>query len=281
MARPKGIVLAIARAGAKAPALVASKAHSSGSWSRRAALDWLLERAGEKADMLIGFDFSFALPFEDHSAYFPDWKESPSDAKSLWAAVDELCTDEPNLSASSLPEHAELARHFRYQYGGTTHVGDQFEPGLGRLRVTERLCREQKRGNASSCFNLIGASQVGKSSLTGMRVLHRLNGKIPVWPFDPIPNEGPMLAEIYTGLAARTAGLSGPTKMRNGETLDSALTAIGSQPHAPLSRYDDHSTDALLTTAWLRKAASDQKLWHPRALTPALAQKEGWTFGVR
>ncbi|WP_204315773.1 hypothetical protein, partial [Stenotrophomonas maltophilia] len=66
-----------------------------------------------------------------------------------------------------------------------------------------------------SCFNLVGASQVGKSSLTGMRVLHRLRGKVPLWPFDPLPEAGPVLVEIYTALAARAAGMrKGISKIR-------------------------------------------------------------------
>lgn len=230
--------------------------------------------------MMIGFDFSTALPFADTGAYFPDWQPSPPDAKALWALADELCRDDPHLSASAIPSHPELRHHFRRQETGCTLTGRHFDGGLGRLRVTERECRAQKLGNAVSCFNLVGAAQVGKSSLTGMRVLHRLTGAIPVWPFDSIPDRGPMLVEIYTGLAARAAGLSGPTKMRSGDALDSALGALGSRRHQPLARYDDHATDAMLSAAWLRCAAPDKALWAPSGLTADLAQTEGWTFGV-
>lgn len=132
-----------------------------------------------------------------------------------------------------------------------------------------------------SCFNLVGASQVGKSSLTGMRVLHRLRGKIGMWPFDPVPEQGPVLVEIYTSLAARLAGMrKGISKVRDAETLDTMLAAFGSRPHAPLTRYDDHATDAILSAAWLRVAAKQPELWNPAALTPELAATEGWTFGV-
>jgi hypothetical protein len=114
-----------------------------------------------------------------------------------------------------------------------------------------------------------------------MRVLHRLRGKIGLWPFVPLPESGPVLVEIYTSLAARLAGMrKGISKIRDAETLDAMLAAFGSGPHAPLARYDDHATDALLSAAWLRIAASQPELWAPTGLTPDLARTEGWTFGV-
>ncbi|NNC73105.1 MAG: hypothetical protein HKN78_09565, partial [Sphingomonadaceae bacterium] len=117
--RPRGIALAIARAGAEAPALVVREQ----GWSRAAALGWLHERADEQADMMIGFDFSAALPFADAGAYFPGWQPSPPDAKALWALADELCRDEPHLSANAIPSHPELRHHFRRQQTGRTLTG--------------------------------------------------------------------------------------------------------------------------------------------------------------
>ncbi|MGP1354340.1 MAG: hypothetical protein ACTS1Z_13545 [Parasphingopyxis sp.] len=277
VARPTGIALAVTRAGAEAPALVAS----DGGWSRQDALDWLLQQAAAQSDMLIGFDFSAALPFADRGAYFPGSPADPPHARVLWQWIDERCADEPRLSASKLADRQPLADHVRRQSGRETITGSRFEPPLGRLRLTEKRCRDQKQGNAVSCYNLVGAAQVGKSSFTGMRVLHRLGGAIPVWPFDPVPETGPMLVEIYTGIAARAAGLTGPTKVRGLADLDKALAALESETHAPLPRYDDHSTDAILGSAWLRRAADDSALWQPPGLTGRLAQQEGWTFGVR
>jgi hypothetical protein len=90
-----------------------------------------------------------------------------------------------------------------------------------------------------------------------------------------------MLVEIYTSIAARAAGLrKGLSKVREAKALDVALTALASESHKPLQGYDDHSTDAIMTTAWLRGAASNSGLWKPAALTPEIARTEGWTFGV-
>ena len=132
-----------------------------------------------------------------------------------------------------------------------------------------------------SNFNLVGAAQVGKSSLTGMRMLHRLRGHLPVWPIDPLPETGSVAVEIYTSLAAREAGRSAArAKMRTFEDLNRALDTLESPPVAGEGPIDDHSSDALLTAAWLRMVAQDTRRWNPPALTPAIARTEGWTFGA-
>ena len=187
-----------------------------------------------------------------------------------------MCAGDPHLAATSFVSHPDAKRHFR-QRGD---CGDLFPPGRGRFRICEHG-QEAMRLSPYSCFNLVGASQVGKSSLTGMRVLHRLRGRIGLWPFDPVPGEGPLLVEIYTALASRLAGMrKGISKIRDAATLDAMLAAFGSDSHAPLPRYDDHATDAILSAAWLRTAAAQAALWSPHLLTPELARTEGWTFGV-
>jgi hypothetical protein len=244
-------------------------------WSREDVLSWLID--GLPDNSIVGLDLGASLAFADCQAFFPNWTESPPDARALWALVDRICTDEPNLGANHFVDHAEASRHFR-RHGG--RQGDLFPAGRGRLRVTEAAQREAGL-NPYSNFNLVGAAQVGKSSLTGMRMLHRLNGRLPIWPFDPVPERGSVMTEIYTSLAAIAAGLpKGRTKVRDPETLDIALGRLGSMAHAPLPRYSDHATDAMLTAAWLRTVAHRDKLWVPEQLTPTLAATEGWTFGI-
>lgn len=268
--RQPGIALAIAEAGDEAPVLVIPE----GGWSREAVLDWLLEQVAAGADMVIGIDFSPSLPFADEGAFFPGWGESPPDAPSLWRQIDELAAGDPHLSVTGALAHPEIARHFR-QVGA---CGDRFPGGAGRLRETERLAPL----SPASCFNLVGAKQVGKSSLTGMRMLHRLVGTIPIWPFDPVPEKGPLVVEIYTGIAALEAGRpKNRTKIRDATGLTEALETLGSDAGPPLARHDDHSTDAIVTAAWLRRRTADRKLWNPPALTEDIRRTEGWTFGVQ
>jgi hypothetical protein len=272
VARPKGLAVAHAVAGRSAPALV----HRDGGWSREAILAEIVRHAEAGSDLLIGVDLSPGLPHVDRGGYFPGFADAPRDARTLWRMVDDLSTDSPHLSAAGFLAHPDIHLHFRHQAG----TGTAFEGGRGRLRACEE---EQRRVglSPSSCFNLIGAAQVGKSSLTGMRVLHRLAGRVPVWPFDPVPETGPLIVEIYTTIAARDAGIArGRSKMRDRASLDAALANLGSNAPSPLPRYDDHSTDAILTAAWLRIAADRPALWSPSALTPTIARTEGWTFGV-
>lgn len=271
--RPPGIAVAAALPG-QAPALV----RPTHRWSRRDVLDWLCALAQAETDIVIGLDLSFGFPFADQDDYFPQWSESPPNAHALWRLIDEMCDDDPHLSASSFLRHEQARRHFRHAKGD---VGDLFGGGIGRLRVVEHHQRVTKQANSWSCFNLVGAGQVGKSSLTGMRMLHQLSGRIPIWPFDPVPKRGPMLMEIYTSMAARAAGLPpGRSKIRERAGLIAALEALGSPVPARLARYDDHATDALITAAWLQKATANPMLWTPALLTPKISATEGWTFGV-
>ena len=73
---------------------------------------------------------------------------------------------------------------------------------------------------------------------------------------------------------------NGRSKIFDPDTLDTVLKALGSKAHAPIRKYTDHATDALLTTAWLRKVHKEERRWHPPGLTAEVARTEGWTFGV-
>jgi len=242
-------------------------------WSREEALRWLRHQD----DMLIGIDFSASLPFVDEGDYFPGWDGSPTDAHALWATIERMAAHEPHLGAAQLVDEPELSRHFR-RPGGRT--GDRFGQGIGRMRMTERVAQEAGFAPSSS-FNLVGAAQVGKASLAGMRLLHRLSGHIPIWPFDPMPESGSLIVEVYTSIAARAAGVArGKSKIRTPEALDAALAMLGSPAHAALDRYDDHRTDAMLGAAWLRTVAYEERLWAPTLLSPTIAATEGWTFGL-
>lgn len=271
--RHNGIAVAACDAGDAAPILV----RRALPWSRAEVLAWVLATLDD-ASTLYGFDLSASLAFADEGAFFPGWDRSPPDAHSLWDLVEEICAGEPDLSASRFVDHPEPSRHFR-RHGG--RCGDLFGTGAGRMRSIETESKRHGLCNPVSNFNLVGPAQVGKSSLTGMRLFRRLNGVVPIWPFDPRPSQGSIVVEIYTSIAAGAAGLPrGRSKVRDPETLDRALAALHSRPHAPLARYDDHATDALISSAWLRDNAERDALWSPARMTPGIARTEGWTFGV-
>lgn len=274
--RHRGIAVALIGAEDAAPALV----RPGHVWSRAEVLEWLVEEA--PAQTLLGFDLGISLAFADRGAFFPGWADSPPNARALWAQVEAICAGEPHLGVSCFVDHPDIARHFRRPRsrleGG--REGDLFGGGRGRLRVTEHA--QAAIGCApTSNFNLVGAAQVGKGSLSGMRLLHRLPRDVAVWPIDPLPPSGKVVVEIYTTIAAIAAGRrAGASKIRDHGALAQALSALGCAPHPGDGPIADHAADALITAAWLRGHAHRAEFWHPPALTPALAQTEGWTFGA-
>jgi hypothetical protein len=275
--RQKGIALSLADADGGPPVLVTPPARG---WSRTAVME--LIGTAIPRDTLVGMDLGIALPFADAGAFFPGWDESPPDARGLWELIDRICAADPHLEAGSFVTHPEGSRYFRHS---REHVGDRFHlPGAptreGRFRVAEHAQRLQGVRPVSN-FNLVGAAQVGKSSLTGMRMLHRLRGQVSVWPVDPLPASGPVVVEMYTSIAARGGGVgSGKSKLRTYEDLNTALALLGSPPVKGAGPIDDHSSDALVTAAWLRKIGDEPEYWQPAGLTPDIARTEGWTFGA-
>lgn len=268
----KGIAVALCRTGDAAPDLVMP---GQRLWSREGVARWVADQAGREPT-LFGFDFSFAPPLVERGEYLPGEAHVPAEAPAFWAYVDRLCAQEADLCAAGFLE----THHRRHFYFG---AADGVKAQYMHLRRCEALYNARGGGKPSTVYDAIGAAQVAKASFAGMRLLHHLRGRVPVWPFDGLgpPRDGSRIVEIYTSLAARAAGRpKGRSKMRDAESLDAALAALGSARHRSLSRYEDHATDAILTAAWLRTAADDTSLWSPPALTDRIARTEGWTFGV-
>jgi hypothetical protein len=263
--RHKGIAVAIAEAGAAAPTLV----RPGHAWSREELLEWLLAE-GAEAGTLFGFDFSFAPPIAERGEYLPG-EDTPTDAKGFWAYVDR-CSDDEDLGAASFLERV----HRRHFYFG---AADGVKRDFLHHRVCEQAFNAMGGGKASTLYDAIGASQVAKASFAGMRLLHRLDGRVPVWPMDPLPARGSLVVEIYTRLFIRLAGLSG-RKVRTRSQLDQALAGLGSAPAGLDREPNDHETDVLIAAAGLRAIAGERRYWSPTALTAALARTEGWTFGI-
>ena len=264
--RHKGIAIAEAR-GDAAPRLV----RQGHDWSREEVLHWLLKRAKKEAT-LFGFDFSFAPPILDRGEYLPGERDVPQTARAFWAYVDAKSDDE-DLGAASFLEIA----HRRHFYFG---IADGVKAEFMRFRQCDARLNAQGGRKTASAYDAIGAAQVAKASFSGMRLLHQLDGKIAIWPMDPLPERGSAVVEIYTRIYLRRAGMTG-AKLRSREALNLALNGLGSR--APRLRFEpnDHQTDALVTAAGMRALARDQpRAFAPEGLTPHIAQAEGWTFGV-
>lgn len=265
--RHKGIAVAVAEAGTASPRLV----RPGHAWSRSEVLDWLLAEAAA-APTLFGFDFSFAPPIAERGEYLPGEPDVPSTARDFWAYVERRSDDE-DLGAASFLEQA----HRRHFYFG---IADGEKARFMHFRQCDARLNAQGGRKTASAYDAIGAAQVAKASFSGMRLLHRLDGKVAIWPMDELPERGSAVVEIYTRIYLRRAGLSG-TKLRSRAELDRALVALGSRPARLRFEPDDHQTDALVTAAGMRALASaESRAFAPEGLTPELARSEGWTFGI-
>ncbi|HWH18491.1 MAG TPA: hypothetical protein VNT77_09200 [Allosphingosinicella sp.] len=265
--RHKGIAVALCEAGDGAPWLV----ERNKPWSRTEALEWLLETARE-APTLFGFDFSFAPPIIERGEYLPGEPNVPTTARQFWAYVDR-CSDDEDLGAASFLERV----HRRHFYFG---IADGTKADFMRFRQCDARLNAQGGRKTASAYDAIGAAQVAKASFSGMRLLHRLDGKVAIWPMDPLPGQGSAVVEIYTRIYLRRAGLSG-TKLRSRAELNRALRGLGSAPARLRHEPNDHETDALVTSAGMRALAMrEPRAFAPEGLTADIARSEGWTFGV-
>lgn len=252
----RGVAVAECRPGRGAPRLL--RPAQGGTWTRSAVLDWLLQQpAGDR--LLVGFDFAFALP--------GDGRPLPA----LWAEIDARCAGEADL----------LGRVYAEQDPRFWRAGPRPAHWNETPRATESACREAGLGSPQTPFQLIGAKQVGKGALAGMRLLHRLREqageRYAVWPVDvagPGDDARSICTEIYPRLFIRMAGL-GNRKLRTREDLNDALNPLASIGLAS-GAFDDHEADALVSAAGLRHLAQQADCWRAGA-----GQPEGWIFGVR
>ncbi len=270
--RHKGIAVAICEAGHGAPRLV----RPGHVWSRTEALDWITATAAE-APTLIAMDFSFAPPLHERGSYLPG-SDAPVNARAFWKYVDSRSDDE-DFGAASFLETA-FPEHFYFGAASGTKAGYM------HLRACEKAFNAGGGGKPSSIYDVIGAAQVAKASFAGMRLLHQLNGHVPIWPFDftGAPDAArlsgqSLVAELYTRIFIRMGGSPRGLKLRDTENLNAALMALGSKPVVKAS-YNDHQTDVLVSAAGLRRIAGNAAYWSPKGLTPEIAHTEGWTFGV-
>ncbi|MEA3054265.1 MAG: hypothetical protein QOG72_3168 [Sphingomonadales bacterium] len=265
--RHKGIAVAVCEAGDAPPRLV----RAGHIWSRSEVLEWLLEAAAE-APTLFGFDFSFAPPIAERGEYLPGEPHVPTSAREFWAYVDR-CSDDEDLGAASFLERS----HRRHFYFG---AADGTKAGFMHFRQCDARLNAQGGRKTASAYDAIGAAQVAKASFAGMRLLHHLDGRVAIWPMDPLPERGSAVVEIYTRIYLRRAGLAG-TKLRSRAELNRAMKGLASRPARLRFEPNDHQTDALVTAAGMRLLATvEERAFSPEGLTPELARTEGWTFGI-
>jgi hypothetical protein len=264
-----GIAIAECGPGDGAPILVAPPFRQ---WRRSDFADWLAARSAGDNRLLVGIDCAFALPAPSaQSLLGADYH-----ANALWAAIDAACVDYADYYGGAFAECEDHAALF-------WRSGKRPAGFAEHHRATELACRDKGLGAPESPLKLVGAKQVGKGGLAGMRMLtalkQRLGDDFGVWPFERGASARIVCVELYPRLFLRMAG-HGNGKVRNLDDLNRCLGALGSRPYDAAAAFTDHETDALVAAAGLRHIADDPSVWAPPGLDALAMRAEGWIFGV-
>ncbi|EKE73861.1 hypothetical protein [Oceanibaculum indicum] len=271
--RYSGIALAECRADGPGPRLIAPE---DSRWTRSTVADYLGRRIAAGERLLAGFDFAFGFPWIEGEGYLAGRTKHITDAFALWELIEQASAEAPDFHAGPLVTHPAFAPS--YWVSGTQKPGWRNDK-----RVTETACGEATSTYPETVFKLIGAKQVGKAALAGIRTLRAIRRAAPaqvaVWPFEDA-DKPTVLAEIYPTLFRRQA-LGSTTKIKDRATLDTALTALESAPAAGApERLTDHEGDALISAAGLRWLDRAGKLFTLPEEAEPQARREGWIVGV-
>jgi hypothetical protein len=131
------------------------------------------------------------------------------------------------------------------------------------FRQCDARLNAQGGRKTASAYDAIGAAQVAKASFSGMRLLHRLDGRVAIWPMDELPRAGQRGGrDLHAHLSSprRPAGNQAAVASR----AQSRAPALGSRPARLRFEPNDHQTDALVTAAGMRALASAE----PNAFAP-------------
>jgi hypothetical protein len=259
--------------GESGPRLIAPE---GSRWTRSTVADYLGRRIARGERLLAGFDFAFGFPWIEGEGYLAQRVPHITNAFALWELIEQASADAPDFHAGPLVTHPAFAPSYWVS-------GKQKPAWRNDKRRTETECGKATSTYPETVFKLIGAKQVGKAALAGIRTLRAIRLAAPtqvaVWPFEDA-DRPTVLAEIYPTLFRRQA-LGTTAKIKDRATLDTALLALdsGRAVGAP-ERLTDHEGDALISAAGLRWLDRAGKLFTLPENAEAQARREGWIVGV-
>ena len=181
-----------------------------GGRTRTELIELLIVEADRDPNLIVGFDFAFSLP----AWYLQDRQLTPHQ---LWA----LLADEALTPAMRRYGLARWMNSPELPFWTTSEDHARLRPEqlFRRTENDMRLPGVQPK----SVFQLVGAGQVGRGSLTGMQALHRLAGAgFRIWPFDP-PGL-PLAVEIFPRV------LTGPVRKNSPSERERYLEAVPVPP---------------------------------------------------
>ena len=267
--RQRGIQIAyLDRAAGSDPVLL--RLPDSKNWGRVVVKNLINKLARAQQRTLVGFDFSFSVPWPDEEGPLPERHEKISSVDELWNLVDQSSAGEAHYYAGPVVRNVESP--FAPYILCDRYRGDEFR--FDRYRLTEQLLSPKP----ASIFHCMGAKQVGPGSFAGMRMFHALRAmndtRIAIWPFDPVDNANVVLCEAYPSLYFQMARMK---RAADPETIRHTLDYFGGGNPPPMTIQDE--VDSVIAVAALRSLSHEPDLFTaPRKI--AASRKEGWIFGV-
>ena len=244
-------------------------------WTREEIAEWVKSQLDGEQRLLIGFDFAFGFPYEN-CGYLGGQAKGIHDVFALWELIEAKSSGDSDFGCLRFIDDPNYAPLF-------WTAGPKPKRWIERKRRTEHACAESTKTHPDTLYKLLHSKQVGKASITGMRVLHhvrsRKGGCVGIWPFENV--RGSVIVEIYPTLFRKLATGS-VAKLRSLKDLNGALVALQSRPIAQGNglRLSDHETDALVSAAGLRSIASKPAVWRSPELNSPRVRREGWIFGI-
>lgn len=245
--------------------------------SRDDVFNWIAQQIERGTSSLVGIDCNLGYA---HSVLEAQLGTGASYLQ-LWSEIETLCKGEPNFFAGPVWQSSSLSDSF--WTSGTQP--DWFNLHALR-RITEHKAVDQGFGNPESPFKLIGAKQVGKGGLAGMRVMHKLKlvygDKVAIWPFEQhlVDSATVIISENFPRYFIRRAGF-GNQKIRNMSELNAVLAFYDSGGFSEMLTLNDHLSDAIIASAGMRWLFAHENPLLICSLPPQAIQCEGWIFGVK
>ena len=222
--------------------------------------------------LLMGFDFPFGYPQGFAArlvAQAPANGEAASDAvgdiapwRVIWRVFSALIEDDERNANNRFTVGAELNRWLGFDEGPfwgcpRQHAGPNLSPfrPATHILAERRLC-EVPVPKSQPGWKLAYVGSVGSQGLMGIPVLERLRQRlgVMVWPFEPVPAEGPaqVFTELYLSLWPVPA-MGGPCK--------------------------DADQVSAMTAGWRRRPDALAR-WLTGAYPEEVRAEEGWVLGV-